>query len=104
VGESMMKHFKSHLLLNINDQIHKDPVFIMCMKHVFHWANEMGLQGKRVADLRLVEPDPNEWNPLHQRSTIWCKIECTEEEETAFRKLREQQIKHNVLLQLSENE
>jgi hypothetical protein len=47
-------------LLQISDQIILDPVLIQCIEILFKIANEEGIKGKKLANLRL-ENTPWGW-------------------------------------------
>jgi hypothetical protein len=91
-----MKNYIPRCLMVLNDQIQKDPVLVQCMRLAFDWANQAGLDGKRVCELTLVEPDPENYSPLRQQSALWCKIECTDEERKAWDAQRELDVIHAV--------
>ncbi len=65
-----MKEWIPHKILHINEFIHEDPVLMEYMKLIFNWANEMGLQGKKVSGLSITKPDT-----FNRFFTIWCKKE-----------------------------
>lgn len=64
----------------------KDPVLFMCMEKLFEWANEVGLKGQKVSNLRMIDPDLN--NPIDGYYKIFCNIECTEEQRITWEKQR----------------
>lgn len=90
-----MKHYLTRHLLSVNEQIQLDPTLIMCMQKLFDWANEMGRQGIKVSHLTVVPPRTD--SCISQPCTIWCKQECTEEEEKQARAHREEMIKQAAL-------
>ena len=68
-----MKSYIPHRLLLINEHVtmsSEDPVFMECMRLAFEWANDMGLQGKKVHSLTLQKPDPNQYNTLRQHKSL----------------------------------
>ena len=76
-----MKSYISHRLLIIDEHVKfDDPILIRCMQLAFEWANSMGLQGKKVHSLTIINPDPNQSCLLQNNQTVWCKIECEEEQ------------------------
>lgn len=86
-----MKSYISHQLMVICDQISlPDDILMMCMERAFDWANQMGLEGKKVSNLSLQGPNFLD-DPLAQQSVISCQIECTLDE----RKLWDDQQKFN---------
>lgn len=100
-----MKYYIPYKILIINEQVEKtaqDESFLHCMKLAFDWANRMGLKGKRVFDLYLEKPDYRNYDPLRQHHTLWCKLECTEQDRKAWEKLREEQAFQYVLDLLKE--
>jgi hypothetical protein len=92
-----MKSCIPHKLLVINafaEQSMEDPCFMQCMKMAFQWANDMGINGKKVFDLHLERADHN--NLVARPAILWCNIECTIEERERWEKMRELQIKQEV--------
>jgi len=81
----------------MSNQIQKDPVLIEVMKKIFVWANEMGLNGNKVSSLTFVDPNDVSFDPVLQMCSLWCKIECTEEEEKKFKEIRKLQIENDIL-------
>lgn len=88
------KHFVPHCIMQLNEFITEDPVLVMAMKHLFRWANDMGLQGKTVSHLILVPPDTK--NPMYCSYKLLCQIQCTEEERKVWEEVREMNISKAV--------
>ena len=90
-----MKSYIPHRILVINDQVVQsalDETLFECYRLAFKWANDMGLQGKKVFDLFLEKPK-YDGDPMNiPRYYLWCKIECTEDE----RKIWDDQNKLNI--------
>lgn len=88
-----MKSYIPHRLLIINEHISEnaeDENFMRSMQLAFDWANQMGLQGKKVSGLNLVKPHPD---ILNQRQSLWCIMECSEEEQELWNELKDLEIK-----------
>jgi hypothetical protein len=80
-----MKSFIPHNIITINRLVkdNKDlDVLHYCYRMAFDWANRMGLEGKRVYDLEMLEPPMND--VFFSRYYLCCKIECTLEERRAW--------------------
>lgn len=90
-----MKSYIPHRIFVINDQIVHETMD-RCYQLAFDWANRMGMEGKRVFDLCLQRPDPNNFNPLRQQSYLCCKIECTIEEREKWDELQKMNIEHAI--------
>ena len=86
-----MKHFQPFKVFTIIEQVDFDPTFFTCMQHLFEWANKAGLEGKKVGGLILQKNESHD--PLNRYQHIWCKIECTEQQEKDYNEL----MKLNVL-------
>jgi len=86
---------------DVNSDVYND-VLIDCLFKSFDWANRMGLEGKKVYDLTLKEPDRD--NPLSTALTLWCKVECSEQERKDWEKNCEYQIKLAICEALIEDE
>lgn len=102
-----MKSCIPHRLLVINEHAQEndeDPVFMTCMRLAFQWANDMGLQGKKVHSLTLQKPDPNKYDPIRQQKSLWCKIECEEDERNRWNEMQELQVKQAVYDMLKDDE
>lgn len=102
-----MKSYIPHRILIINEHVQKnenDPVFFHLMKLVFQWSNDMGIENKKVFGLHLQEPDPYNYSPLQQHKSLWCKIECTQEERKQWDDIQEMQIRKAVHDMLKEDE
>lgn len=98
-----VKSYIPHKLITLNSQISQngdDKVLMECFRKAFDWANQMGLEGKRVFDFYFERPDPS--NPFAGQSYIWCKIECTEEERKYWEEMREIKIKLSIYDALNE--
>ncbi len=91
-----MKSSISHCLLNINQDVQKDPILMESMKLIFEWANDMGIKGKKVFGLHFVEPDLRKIPAEPYR--IYCRIECSEQEREAW---EEQQRYHIAQVRLA---
>lgn len=72
-----MKNYIDKQILLINPKIVKDPVLVKCMEKLFEWANQAGLNGQKVSDLTIQDPDPLSFSYYY---TVWCKMECREDE------------------------
>ena len=88
-----------HCILKIN-RPRDEATLIHCMSLAFNWANEMGLKGKKVMDLTLV--DASEESFVDQPSALFCKIECTEEHRKLWESTRELEIIKCVYDQLKD--
>ena len=100
-----MNHYIPHKILIINEQVQQkesDDAFMHCMKLAFQWANDMGINGKKVSNLYLENPNPNVFDPLRQHKALWCKIECTEEERNQWDSLRKIQLDKMIMDQIKE--
>lgn len=62
--------------MSLNPCVTQDPILIEAIKHMFHWANEMGLQGTKVLGLHLYDPNIGR-SPIDppKHLEFWCKIE-----------------------------
>lgn len=86
-----MKSFIPHNIITINQSIlNKENLEFLhyCYERVFDWANRMGLEGKRVYDLEMLDPPMND--AFFSRYYLCCKIECTLEQRKAW---EDQQVK-----------
>lgn len=105
IEEIPQKSFIPHRILVINDQVVQakdNETLTRCYQLAFDWANRMGKEGKRVFDLFLQRPDPNNYNPMRQQSYLWCKIECTIEERKKWDELQKLNIELAVLNMLGD--
>ena len=67
--------------MNINPQVTLDPILIMAFKHIFDWANNEGLAGRRVSHLEIKEPTTNDmFDPLSQHIRVLCQLWLNEEQ------------------------
>ncbi len=102
-----MKSYIPHRLLVVNASASNfidDPVMNECYRLAFDWANEMGRQGKKVFGLRLEKPDEKNYNAMRQHSTLWCQIECTEEERVRWEEMQKFNVQHAVYNLIKEEE
>ncbi len=73
--------FIFHTIVDISPQIILDPVLVMCMQRIFDWANQQGLQGKKVDRLQFIQPTTNVMSdPLNQMIKARCRIHLSEKE------------------------
>ncbi len=73
--------FIFHTIVNINPQIILDPVLVTCMQRIFDWANQQGLQGKKVDGLQFIESTTNAMSdPFNQMIKARCRIHVNEKE------------------------
>ena len=91
-----INYYIPHCIVKINSIVEVDPMFESCMLRVFDWANRMGLEGKKVYSLNLVQPLKDNYDPLNLDSSLWCKLECTKEDREKWEQSRENQIKHAI--------
>ena len=93
-------HYIPKKLLVITDSnvtyTYNDPIFCSCMQKAFQWANEMGLNGKKVSGLHIQTRDFEDMNPLSPHIIIWCQIECTEEERRAWEDMQRFNVEHAI--------
>lgn len=87
-----MKTWIPHKILTMNEQViqtYNDEAFLRCMNLAFDWANQMGIKGQRVFDLTITTPSDRPYDPLNEVISVWCKIECTEEQRQHWQRNRE---------------
>ncbi len=68
--------YKETKIVTINDQITKDPIVFKVMEYIFEWANEMGLQGKKVKDFRIEYDN----GIFKTKIDLKCQLQINEEE------------------------
>lgn len=99
-----MKTYIPYKLLVINE-FSENEAMNKCYRLAFDWANKIGRNGKRVFDLYIQRPDPENYNPLSQQSyNLWCKIECSMREHDIWEEMQELQAKEYVLNMLKDND
>ena len=102
-----MKYYIPHRILIINEciiQSKDDENFMNVMKLAFDWSNKMGIQGKKVFGMYLELPNINNFNPLIQHYTLWCKIECNEEQRKIWEENQEIKLKNYFFNLLNEKD
>jgi hypothetical protein len=100
-----MKSYIPHQILVINEEISKDAqnvTFTRAYRLAFDWANMMGMNGKKVFDFYIQNPEY--WgDPIaSQKTLLWCKIECTEEERKIWEENQKLNVQHAVLTALGD--
>lgn len=88
MNEETEKTFVDYLILKT--VIDSEEDLIECMKKVFDFANDMGIQGKKVFGLHIDHPSYKD--PLSIQTYFKCKISCSEKERTAWRMACEKKI------------
>ncbi len=58
-----MNQLRRYNLMRMSTQVELDPVMVMSVKHMFEWANQEGLRGKRVSGLQFIKPEDNPMGP-----------------------------------------
>lgn len=100
-----MTSYIPHLILTLTDQVTMnamDETITEGYRLAFDWANRMGKEGKRVYDLFLQKPTYED--PLNIRYSLWCKIECTEDERRIWEKNRERMLIESICGSLTKDE
>jgi hypothetical protein len=86
-----MKEFIPHGIMTLNEYCVEDPVMMMAFQHIFVWANEMGLKGTKVFNLRFKQCDKTN-NPCVPFGCFGCLVECTSEQRKIWEENKELRI------------